>query len=245
MSSIVLDHGRALQATPSAATPRVILHVDLDCFFVSVERVLNPSLSQRPVIVGGPAEARGVVTSASREARACGVHAGMPTSLARRLCPDATFLPGRGRMYARVAAAAQRVLREICPEVERASIDEAYLDLTGNEPAFGTPFEVAARIQAQLGDRLGLPSSIGIGSNKLIAKVACQRAKPEGIVEVWAGYEGPFLAPLEVSDIPGVGPVLAERLRLFGLRTVGDVARVDPAILQATYGAVGARLARA
>ena len=119
-------HADALASTSLAdsASARTILHVDLDCFFVSVERVLDPKLAQRPVIVGGDPSARGVVTSASREARALGVTAGMPSAVAQRLCPDAAFLPGRGRLYARAAAAAQRILREFSPEVERASIDE-------------------------------------------------------------------------------------------------------------------------
>lgn len=224
---------------------RSILHVDLDCFFVSVERVLNPSLATRPVIVGGSAESRGVVCSASREARALGVHAGMPTAIAQRLCPDAALLPGRGRLYARAATAAQRLLREFAPHVERASIDEAYLDVTDCMAGGGDALGLGAAIQRALGERLGLPSSIGIGSNKLIAKVACQRAKPEGLLEVWPGYEKAFLAPLPVGDLPGVGPVLAERLRLFGLNTVGELARVDQGLLEAMFGAWGRQLAKA
>jgi DNA polymerase-4 len=226
----------------AAAQARAILHVDLDCFFVSVERVLNPSLAQRPVIVGGPAESRGVVCSASREARSSGVHSGMATAVARRLCPDAVFLPGRGRLYARAAAAAQKVLREFSPRVERASIDEAYLDVTDCDVA---PMTTAALIQRALQARLGLPSSIGIGANKMVAKVACQLAKPEGIIEVWPGYEQAYLSPLSVSELPGVGPALAERLALFGLRTIGEVARVDEKLLQATFGATGRHLGAA
>lgn len=227
------------------ATARTILLVDLDSFFVSVERVLHPALASRPVIVGGSADSRGVVCSASREARSTGVHAGMPTAVALRLCPDAVLLPGRGRLYARAAAAAQRVLRELTPHVERASIDEAYLDATDVVAAGAGALDVAAAIQRSLADRLGLPSSVGIGANKLIAKVACQRAKPEGLIEVWHGYEEAFLAPLPVSELPGVGPVLAERLRLFGLNTIGELARVDAGILETMFGAWGRQLARA
>jgi DNA polymerase IV len=230
---------------PASSTKRTILHVDLDCFFVSVERVLNPSLASRPVIVGGSAESRGVVCSASREARALGVHAGMATGVAQRLCPDAVLLPGRGRLYARAATAAQRLLREFAPVVERASIDEAYLDVTDGMAGGGDALGLGAAIQRALGDRLGLPSSVGIGSNKLVAKVACQRAKPEGLIEVWPGYEQAFLAPLPVADLPGVGPVLAERLRLFGLTTVGELARVDAALMETMFGAWGRELARA
>lgn len=229
----------------ASAPARSILHVDLDCFFVSVERVLNPSLASRPVIVGGSAESRGVVCSASRETRAFGVHAGMPTAVAQRLCPDAVILPGRGRLYARAATAAQRLLREFAPSVERASIDEAYLDVTECVSEGGDALSLGAAIQRALGDRLGLPSSIGIASNKLVAKVACQRAKPEGLLEVWPGYEQSFLAPLPVAELPGVGPVLAERLRLFGLNTVGELARVDAGLLETMFGAWGRELARA
>ncbi len=226
---------------PSGET-RTIFLVDLDCFFASVERVLNPALASRPVIVGGP-DARGVVCSASREARDQGVHSGMPTAIARRLCPDATFLPGRGRLYARAASAAQRVFREFAPLVERASIDEAYLDAT--DTSRGDALGLAAAIQRALTDRLGLPSSIGIGSNKMVAKVACRRAKPEGLLEIWPGYEAAFLAPLPIADLPGVGPVMAERLRLFGLTTIGELARVDARVLEAAFGAWGRQLAAA
>lgn len=234
---------RAAALTSASAPARRILHVDLDCFFVSVERVLDPALAQRPVIVGGDPAARGVVTSASREARASGVSAGMSSALARRLCPEAVFLPGRGRLYARAASAAQRILREFSSEVERASIDEAYLDISDAVSATHPAMDVAMAIQRALMRRLGLPSSVGIGSNKLIAKVACQRAKPEGIVEVWTSHERAFLGPLPVGDLPGVGPVLEERLRLFGLRSVSDLSRVDKSLLEATFGAMGRRLA--
>ena len=219
---------------------RVILHVDLDSFFVSVERVLDPSLSQRPVIVGGSPESRGVVTSASREARAEGVHAGMPSAVAKRLCPDAIFLPGRGRLYGRASQAAMKILREFCDDLERASIDEAYLDVTDRIAGTDdTAFDVAIAIQRALQDRLGLPCSIGIGGNKFIAKVACGRAKPVGILEVWSGYEDAFVAPLPVEDLPGIGPVLAQQLHLFGLRTAGELARVKPELLEANFGTGG------
>jgi len=226
------------------APARLLLHVDLDCFFVSVERVLNPSLSQRPILVGGASDQRGVVASASREARACGARAGMPMGIAQRLCPDAVVLPGRGRLYARAAAAAQRILREFSPRVERASIDEANLDLSELlvEGRGAQAMSVGAAIQRALADRLGLPSSIGIATNKLVAKVACQRAKPEGIVEVWAGYERAFLAPLPIEDLPGVGTVMAERLRLFGLHRIGDLARVEAPLLESMFGAAGRHL---
>lgn len=245
MASILRPHFAGMGTSePGSASPlRRIVHVDLDCFFVSVERVLNPSLAQAPVIVGGDAETRGVVTSASREARAFGVHAGMPTAHARRLCPEAVFLPGRGRLYGRAASAAQRILAEFAPEIERSSIDEAYLDVSASVERGKRAIEIATEIQEALEHRLELPSSIGIGSNKLIAKVACQRAKPEGIVEVFAGHERAFLGPLPVGDLPGVGPVLEERLRLFGLRTISDVSRVDASLLEATFGATGRRLA--
>jgi len=232
---------------PSSAKPnadRVILHVDLDCFFVSVERVLDPDLSNKAVIVGGDPESRGVVCSASREARADGVHAGMPTAVAKRLCPDAVFVRGRGRMYGRASAAAMKILRSFCSEMERASIDEAYLDVTDLITDAGGAFDIAVQIQRALQDRLGLPCSIGIGRNKFISKVACGRAKPIGILEVWPGYEQAFVSPLEVGALPGIGPVMAEQLRLFGLRTASDLARVSPDLLKANFGTGGCSLLR-
>lgn len=218
---------------------RVILHVDLDSFFVSVERVLDPSLSNRPVIVGGSPEGRGVVTSASREARAEGVHAAMPSAVAKRLCPEAVFLPGRGRLYGRASQAAMKILREFCDHLERASIDEAYLDVTERVAAGASSFDIAVAIQRALLDRLGLPCSVGIGGNKFIAKVACGRAKPAGILEVWNGYEDAFVAPLPVEDLPGIGPVLAQQLHLFGLRTAGELSRVKAELLEANFGSSG------
>ena len=223
---------------------RVILHVDLDCFFVSVERVLDPSLSSQAVIVGGDPESRGVVTSASREARAEGVHAGMPSAVAQRLCPDAVFVRGRGRMYGRASAAAMKILRSYCSEMERASIDEAYLDVTDQINGPEGAFDIAVEIQRALQDRLGLPCSIGIGRNKFISKVACGRAKPIGILEVWPGYEQAFVSPLEVGDLPGIGPVMAGQLQLFGLRTAHDLARVAPELLEANFGTGGRALLR-
>jgi DNA polymerase-4 len=241
-----------LVPAPTASVPtetepndqRVILHVDLDCFFVSVERVLDPALSNVPVIVGGDPDSRGVVTSASREARAEGVHAGMPSAVAHRLCPDAVFVQGRGRMYGRASAAAMKIMRSFCSEMERASIDEAYLDVTDRVDGVDGAFDIAVAIQRALQDRLGLPCSIGIGRNKFISKVACARAKPIGILEVWPGYEEAFVSPLEVGELPGIGPVLAEQLRLFGLRTASDLARVSPDLLEANFGTGGRSLLR-
>ncbi|MEM7246614.1 MAG: DNA polymerase IV [Acidobacteriota bacterium] len=235
----------APSAPPAAATSlqRSFLHVDLDCFFVSVERLLDPRLAQRPVIVGGDPERRGVVTSASHEVRQHGIHAGMPTAVAQRLCPDAVFLPGRLRIYGRISSAVHGILLEHAPWVEKASIDEAYLDVTDQVAEGRSAIDLAARLQDDLEDRLGLPCSVGIGSNVTVAKIACGQAKPEGLLEIWPGYEQAFLAPLEVDELPGVGGVMAEQLRLFGLNTVGDVARVEPRLLEDCFGMSGRQLA--
>jgi DNA polymerase IV len=216
-----------------------ILHMDLDCFFVSVERVLEPSLNGRPVIVSGNPEGRGVVSSASYEARGFGVRSGMPIQRARKLCPEALVIACRMSRYAEYSEKAFELLREFSPLVEEASIDEAYLDLTGTEKLFGEAKEAAGKIRSRLQGELGLPASIGIASNKLMAKISSQQAKPGGIIEVLAGGEQEFLAELPVGAIPGIGGKTEERLRLLGAKQIKHLVQLKPALLREHFGVMG------
>jgi len=221
---------------------RVILHIDLDCFFVSVERVLGPSLASKPVLVSGNPQGRGVVSSASYEARQFGVKSGMAIQKARKLCPQAIVLPARMNQYAEFSERVFDLLREFSPLVEEASIDEAYLDLTGTERLLGPRQTVAKKIQRRIRDELGLPASIGIGSSKVVAKVASKQAKPEGIIVVGKGTEAEFLAELPVRALPGVGGRTEAQLKLLGARKIKDLVRLGPELLKRQFGKWGAEL---
>ncbi len=218
------------------------MHLDLDCFFVSVERVLNPELKGKPVIVSGNPEGRGVVSSASYEARRFGVKSAMPIQRARRLCPEAVVLPVRMGFYADYSEKVFVLLRDFSPLLEEASIDEAYLDLTGSERLFGPAKSAAEQIRNRIQQALGLPASIGIGSNKMIAKIASQLAKPLGIVEVKAGTEQEFLSELLISAIPGVGGKSEERLNLLGAKKIKHLVRLGPELLERHFGKMGREL---
>ena len=224
---------------------RVILHLDVDAFFVSVELLRRPWLKGRPVAVGGDPARRGVVSSASYEARRRGVRAAMPLAQAKRLCPDCVFLPSRFDDYAVASAGLFRTLDRFTPDVEPLSMEEAYLDMTGCRSLFGHPFSAAERIHHEIRRDLKLDASIGVASNKLVARIASARAKPNGICRVLPGREEAFLAPLPVRSIPGVGPRAGERLRLLGAATVGDLRALGERILTAALGPTGAWLARA
>ena len=215
-----------------------ILHADLDAFYASVEQLLDPSLLGRPIAVGG-----GVVLAASYEAKAFGVHAGMPGWRARRLCPGLAFVGGHFREYQRLGDQVIDVLRDFTPLVERISIDEAFLDVTGSVHLFGTPAEIAAEIRRRVRRELGLPVSVGVATTKHLAKVASQVAKPDGVVVVEAGAERAFLHPLPVELLWGVGPVTRGRLAGTGIRTIGELASTSPSTLQWLLGqATGAKL---
>lgn len=215
-----------------------ILHADLDAFYATVEQLLDPRLRGAPIAVGG-----GVVLAASYEAKAFGVHGGMPGWRARRLCPHLQFVGGHFREYQRLGDAAIDVLRDFTPLVERISIDEAFLDVTGSVHLFGTPAEIATEIRRRVRDEVGLPISVGIATTKHLAKVASQVAKPDGLVVVEAGCEEAFLDPLPVGLLWGVGPVTRERLAAKGIHTIGALAATSPASLQRLLGhAVGTKL---
>jgi DNA polymerase-4 len=220
---------------------RTIVHVDLDAFFCSVEELLDPSLAGTAFAVGGAAEERGVISTASYAARKYGVHSALPTAQALRLCPHLKLLPGRHKLYREYSRRVMGFFEEETPVVEAISIDEAFLDLTGDPRPGG---EAAARLKARIRQEVGLPSSFGVASNKLVAKIATNVGKPDGLIVVPAGEEAAFLAPLPLPMLWGVGPKTRARLEALGLRTVGDLAAWPESDLASRFGAWGADLAR-
>ncbi len=218
----------------------VIVHIDMDCFFVAVERTRDPSLVGKPVVVGGSAlGSRGVVTSASYEARRYGVHSAMPIAAARKLCPQAVFVPGTLGIYGKVSREIRKVFESWAPAVEMTSIDEAYLDLTGCERCYGPALGTVDKILAEVRATFGLDLSAGMATNRLVAKVASKCAKPSGLLQVLPGREREFMAGLRLGDVPGVGEVLESRLRAMGLATVDDLQQLDKPLLERAFGAAG------
>jgi DNA polymerase IV len=206
------------------------LHIDMDAFFASVEQALDPSLKGKPVVVGGR-NGRGVVTSASYEARKFGVHSAMPGFQARKLCPHGIFLPNRRRIYSEFSDKVFAILDQYSPEVHAISIDEGIVNLTGTERLFGQPLKTADQIIKRIASEVGLPSSGGVSTSRVIAKIAATLAKPQGLLYVPAGSERDFLTPLAVELIPGVGPKTHKRLLQRGIKTIGDLLR-DPKLAQ-------------
>ncbi|MBM3926647.1 MAG: DNA polymerase IV [SAR202 cluster bacterium] len=224
--------------------PRVF-HMDLDAFFVAVERAHDPSLVGKAVVVGGEANSRGVVTCASYEARPYGLRAGMPLTQAYKLCPHAIYLVGRYERYSEVSDKFLKMLGEYSPFIEPLGMDEAYMDMTGFERLYGPLVKVAREIKERVRKELKVVVSVGIGSSKITAKVASDRGKPDGLVEVLPGEDARFLAPLELEDLPGVGERTAQTLRVkLGVKTVGEVARLPETALRRTFGAWGDLLHR-
>ncbi|HEX9445351.1 MAG TPA: DNA polymerase IV [Candidatus Binatia bacterium] len=201
---------------------RWYLHLDMDAFFASVEQALDPALKGKPVIVGGK-HGRGVVTSASYEARKYGVHSAMPGFQAVRLCPNGIFLPNRHRLYGEYSARVFALLAEFSPEVDALSIDEGVVDLTGTEKLLGPPLKTAERIIRRIAAELDLPASGGLSTSRVTAKIAATVAKPHGLIHIFAGAEESFLSPLAVSLVPGVGPKTREELLRRGIKTIGDL----------------------
>ncbi|MBT1154760.1 DNA polymerase IV [Aminobacter anthyllidis] len=220
----------------SAAT---ILHADLDAFYASVEQLLDPSLLGKPIAVGG-----GVVLAASYEAKAFGVHGGMPGRRARELCPGLIFVGGNFREYQRLGDAAIAVLGDFTPLVERISIDEAFADVAGCTHLFGSPEEIARKIRHRVRAELGLPISVGVARTKHLAKIASQVAKPDGLVVVTEGTELAFLHELPVGLMWGVGPATETRLGDAGITTIGQLANANRHVLERLLGpAAGEKLA--
>lgn len=207
----------------------------MDSFYASVEVAENPALAGKPVIVGGRSS-RGVVTAATYEARAFGVKAGMPSSRARTLCPQGVFLPGRRHLYAQYSKRVMDVLGSITPTIEPVSIDEAYLDVAGAVMRLGTPTEVARVLRQRVRKDVGLPASVGIGTSKVVAKIASGKAKPDGIFLVPAGQTLRFLHSLDVGELPGVGLKTGEVLERRGVRKVSDLALIPRGRLSSWLG---------
>ena len=218
-----------------------ILHIDLDAFFVSVEQVLAPELRGKPVIVGGRPERRGVVASASYEARAYGVRAAMPLAQAYRLCPQSIFLQGDFRKYRDFSTRFMDILADFSPSFEPGGLDEAYLDVTGCE-IFGSPLQIARKIKERVKKELGLIASVGIASCKVVAKVASDLGKPDGLMEVPRGEEKNFLATLPVVRLPGVGSKTEQTLVAMGIKTIGQLADLPLELLKSRFGVMGSML---
>jgi DNA polymerase IV len=220
------------------------MHVDLDAFYASVEQLRRPELRGKPVIVGGagvPGE-RGVVAAASYEARPFGVRSAMPLSRARRLCPNGIFVPCDFHAYREASKSVFAILDRYSPIIEPIALDEAYLDLTGEDALMGPPDTVALRLRDEVKASCGLDLSIGVASCKLVAKVASELRKPRGLVVVRAGDEAAFLAPLPLSRLPGCGPAAAVRLERVGVRTVGELAALPDPLLGELFGQYGRQL---
>ncbi|HEY1462829.1 MAG TPA: DNA polymerase IV [Terriglobales bacterium] len=225
------------------ALPKTIFHVDMDAFFVSVEELFDPSLKGKAVVVGGQRGERGVVAAASYEARKFGVHSAMPLRTAEKLCPHAIFVNGHPERYRECSDKVYEILNLFSPLVEMASIDEAYLDMTGTNRLHGPPLKAAHSLHKKIKDITQLNCSIGIGTSRLIAKVSSAKAKPHGVLFVMPGQEAKFLAPLDVRDIPGVGRVTEKNLQALGIHQVGDLAKLDDAYLEEKFGKWGLALA--
>src|SRR5690242_10585188 len=216
-----------------------ILHADLDAFYASVEQLLDPRLRGRPIAVGG-----GVVLAASYEAKAFGVHGGMPGRLARELCPQLVFVGGHFGEYQRLGDATIELIGDFTPVVERISIDEAFADVAGCTHLFGTPAKIAAAIRRRVRSELGLPISVGVARTKHLAKIASQVAKPDGLVVVDPETELEFLHGLSVELMWGVGPVTKARLAEIRVSTIGQLARLPGWSLERLLGpAAGEKLA--
>ncbi|MFC1985769.1 DNA polymerase IV [Chloroflexota bacterium] len=229
--------------TRHMASP-TIMHIDLDAFFVSVEQVLNPELKGKPVVVGGRPGGRGVVAAASYEARAFGLHSGMPLKTASRLCPQAIFIEGSFPRYRDASQKFMAILADFSPFLEPIGLDEAYLDVIGFESIYGSIHQMAVAIKQRIRDELGLCASSGIASCKVVAKVASDLSKPDGLLEVGRGEEPSFLAPLPIDKLPGIGKKTERILKGLGINTIGELSIVPLSILKSHFGASGGVLHR-
>jgi len=214
---------------------RTIFHIDLDAFFVTVEQVLNPALRGKPVIVGGRPGGRGVVAAASYEARKYGVHSAMTLARAKRLCPQAVFLTGNYRKYVELSHRFMEILGDYTPSLQPGGLDEAYLDLTGCEN-FGSWRGLAMRIKQRITKETGLVASVGIAPCRVVAKVASDYGKPDGLAEVLPGEERVFLASLPVRRLPGVGEKTGKVLKTMGIETIGQLADMSDALFRSHFG---------
>ncbi len=222
----------------------IILHVDMDSFFCSVERALDPRLRGKPLIVGGFPEGRGVVVACTYEVRKKGVHAGMPAGRARSLCPEALFLPSRPKVYTQISSGILEILSRTTDRVEPTSVDEAFLDVSGLAGGFSAAVPVAQRVRRRIRERYGLPASVGIGPTKAIAKLASRRAKPDGIEVIPGERVREALDSLPVTAMGGIGEKTAASLGALGIRTLGELARADELVVRRFFGKNGLLLLR-
>ncbi|HCK51813.1 MAG TPA: DNA polymerase IV [Planctomycetaceae bacterium] len=220
----------------------MILHVDMDAFYASVEERERPELRGQPIIVGGTPERRGVVAAANYLARKNGVHSAMPASRAKQLCPQAVFLPSRLDHYAKVSRQIRDIFHRYTPLVEPLSLDEAFLDVTGSEKLFGSPVEIGRQIKQAIFEELQLVASVGIASTKFVAKVASDLEKPDGFVIVESGQDQQFLDPLPVGRIWGVGRVTGQVFERLGVRTIRDLRGLPQETLRQQFGDHGRHL---
>lgn len=216
---------------------KAIVHMDLDAFFVSVERLLNPELNGKPVVIGGQSN-RGVVSSCSYEARKYGVHSAMPIVKARQLCPDAIFTSSTRGVYAEYSAMVTQIIADRVPLFEKSSIDEFYLDLSGMEKFFGC-WKFATELRKTIMQETGLPISFGLSQNKTVSKIATGEAKPNNQMQILPGQEAAFLAPLSIQKIPMVGKRSYERLRQMGFERIADIQKSSPEVLEKYFGKNG------
>lgn len=218
---------------------RTIIHIDLDSFFVSVERVLNPELNGKPVVVGGKPGHRGVIATASYEARKFGLHSAMPLATAVRLCPHAIFIEGNFARYQEFSHKFMAIVNDFSPFIQPMGIDEAYLDVTGFESLHSSIRKMAVEMKRRIINELGLSASIGIAGCKIVAKVASDCSKPDGLIEVPKGGEYEFLAPLSVEKLPGVGRQAAKILKNLGIHTIGTLSHMPVHTLTGNFGIAG------
>ncbi len=218
---------------------RTIFHLDLDAFFVSVERIINPDLENKPVIVGADPNGRGVVAACSYEARKFGVHSAMPIGQAYKLCPHGTYLHGHYSEYEKYSDAVAKILNKYAPIVEQASIDEFYMDFTGTNKIYGNMLVFAEKLQNEIWQLLQLPCSIGIGTNKTIAKIASDCYKPKGITYVVPGFEKEFLANMPIEVIPGVGKATLKLLNEKGFYKIKEITNIPQDYFFTTFGKIG------
>ncbi len=226
--------------TPEPDHERIIVHLDMDAFFTSVEQADNPDLRGKPVVIGQ--SLRGVASAASYEARKYGVHSAMPIAQARILCPHAVFLPGRRSRYREVSHQVMAVIRALCPLVEQASVDEAYADISGTRRIFGPPEDLGRRLKAEILSTTGLTCSVGIAPNKFLAKIASDWNKPDGLTRIRPDQVATFLRDLPLRKIPGVGKQFQEELRGIGVITIPHVLAQSRAYWAETMGKRGAFL---
>ncbi|HEX4209615.1 MAG TPA: DNA polymerase IV [Candidatus Binataceae bacterium] len=220
---------------------RIIAHADMDAFYASVEQLDNPDLRGKAVIVGG-SSMRGVVTSASYEARKFGIHSAMPSAQAHKLCPDGIFVRGRMSRYVEVSKMVREVFDRFSPLVEPLSLDEAFLDLTGSERLLGSPMEIARALRRAVLEHTGLVVSVGVAPTKMAAKILSDMAKPDGLLCLGPDAICDFLEPLPVERLWGVGRVMLERMHAEGIRTVGELGRRDAGELRVKFGSFGPHL---